>query len=54
MSLLLAREANMVIDDAGFALKLQSSLRNAMETGARQLRRGDWELPEGDRSALPG
>ena len=43
MSLLLAREANIVIDDAGFALKLQSSLNNAMETGARRLRRGDWE-----------
>ncbi|HEV2007289.1 MAG TPA: cardiolipin synthase ClsB, partial [Burkholderiales bacterium] len=43
MSLLLAREANVVIDDAGFALKLQSSLNNAMETGARRLRRGDWE-----------
>lgn len=43
LSLLLAREANIVLDDAGFALKLQWSLKNAMETGARQLRRGDWE-----------
>jgi cardiolipin synthase len=43
MSLLLAREANIVIDDAEFALKLQASLQNALETGARQLRRGDWE-----------
>jgi cardiolipin synthase len=43
LSLLLAREANIVIDDAGFALKLLQSLKNAIETGAYRLRSGDWE-----------
>ena len=43
MSLLLAREANIVVDNVEFALKLEASLNDAIATGARQLRRGDWE-----------
>ena len=43
MSLLLAREANVVIDDATFAHELRQSLNEAMETGAQQLLRSNWE-----------
>ncbi len=42
-SLLLAREANVVIRDRGFATELRNSLHEAMQTGARQLRPEDWE-----------
>jgi len=41
-SLLLAREANVVIADAAFARRLRASLARAMEEGARELRREDW------------
>ena len=41
-SLLLAREANVVIDDAAFADRLRASLVRAMKDGARELRREDW------------
>lgn len=41
-SLLLAREANVVVEDAGFAAILRSSLDAAMTDGARELRRADW------------
>lgn len=41
-SLLLAREANVVVEDAGFAAILRSSLDAAMTDGARELRRSDW------------
>ena len=41
-SLLLAREANVVIDDAGFAGDLHRSLSEAMETGASEVRRDRW------------
>ena len=40
-SLLLAREANVVIEDAAFARRLRASLARAMEEGARELRRED-------------
>ena len=43
MSLLLAREANVVIEDAGFARELRLSLIAAMETGAQQVQRTKWE-----------
>jgi cardiolipin synthase len=43
MSLLLAREANVVIDDAGFARGLKGSLSEAMETGAQRVQRATWE-----------
>jgi len=43
MSLLLAREANVVIDDAGFASELRLSLNEAIETGAQQVQRSSWE-----------
>ena len=41
-SLLLAREANVVVDHAGFAEALRASLERAMEEGARELRPEDW------------
>lgn len=41
-SLLLAREANLVIEDAGFATELRASLGRAMEQGAAELRPEDW------------
>lgn len=40
-SLLLAREANVVIEDAAFARRLRASLARAMAEGARELRRED-------------
>ena len=43
MSLLLAREANVVIDDAGFARELRRSLNDAMEKGAHQVHRASWK-----------
>jgi len=43
LSLLLAREANVVIEDAGFAGELRQSLAAAMANGARQLRREGWK-----------
>ncbi len=42
-SLLLAREANVVIDDAGFADGLRVSLEQAICAGARELRVTDWQ-----------
>lgn len=41
-SLLLAREANVVVEDAGFARHLRASLDTAMNEGARELHRDDW------------
>ncbi len=43
MSLLLAREANVVIDDAGFARELKMSLTDAMAKGAHQVHRASWK-----------
>jgi cardiolipin synthase len=42
-SLLLAREANVVIDDERFAGQLRSSLESAMGGGARLLRPEEWQ-----------
>lgn len=42
-SLLLAREANVVVEDAGFAQDLRESLRRAMQVGAVELRPQDWK-----------
>ncbi len=42
-SLLLAREANVVVDDAGFAGRLRASLEAAICAGARELRASDWQ-----------
>ncbi|AYH42546.1 cardiolipin synthase ClsB [Azoarcus sp. DN11] len=51
-SLLLAREANVVIEDAGFAGRLRKSLERARAAGARELRREDWgRLPRMGRAA---
>ena len=41
-SLLLAREANVFVDDRGFAAELRASLEAALCAGARELRRSDW------------
>ncbi|HEY0337289.1 MAG TPA: cardiolipin synthase ClsB, partial [Burkholderiales bacterium] len=41
-SLLLAREANVVVEDVDFARELDASLRAAMAGGARQVRRESW------------
>jgi cardiolipin synthase len=41
-SLLLAREANVVIEDEGFAGQLRESLLAAMQDGAAQMRRESW------------
>lgn len=42
-SLLLAREANIVVRDAGFAATLQASLRQAIASNAREVRRDEWQ-----------
>jgi cardiolipin synthase len=42
-SLLLAREANLVIQDDGFAGELRASLLKAMAEGATQLKRERWK-----------
>ncbi|MSQ71588.1 MAG: cardiolipin synthase ClsB [Betaproteobacteria bacterium] len=41
-SLLLAREANVFVDDAGFAGKLRDSLHQAMQGGAQVVLRTQW------------
>ncbi|HXV11559.1 MAG TPA: cardiolipin synthase ClsB [Burkholderiales bacterium] len=41
-SLLLGREANVVIEDEGFAGQLRESLLNAMKEGAAQVQRESW------------
>lgn len=41
-SLLLAREANVVVRNAAFAGKLLASIQRAMASGAREIRREDW------------
>lgn len=51
-SLLLAREANLVIEDRAFAHALRSSLAQAMAEGATELRPQDWHtLPRLARAA---
>ena len=42
-SLLLAREANVVVRDRGFAGQLRNSLQRAMDSGAEELRQEDWK-----------
>ena len=41
-SLLLAREANVVVDDPGFAGELRASLQAALDRGAQQVRAESW------------
>jgi len=41
-SLLLAREANVVVKNAAFAGNLLASMRRALESGAQEVRREDW------------
>jgi cardiolipin synthase len=48
-SLLVAREANIMVDDANFSQELRASLGAAMDAGARQVRPEHWRrrpLPE--------
>lgn len=42
MSLLLAREANVMVEDRKFARALRASLADAMQTGARSIQRDSW------------
>ena len=42
-SLLLSREANVIVRNEAFAARLRMSLQNAMSLGARELRPTDWE-----------
>ena len=42
-SLLLAREANVVIDDASFARQLRASLETAIAEGGAELKASDWQ-----------
>lgn len=42
-SLLLAREANIVVDDKEFAKGLRASLESAITGGAKELKREDWQ-----------
>ena len=42
-SLLLALEANVVVDDEGFAEKLKFSLEQAIATGAQRIDQNNWE-----------
>ncbi len=42
-SLLLAREANIVVSDASFARGLRASLETAIVGGAKELKREDWQ-----------
>ncbi|MDR0564893.1 MAG: cardiolipin synthase ClsB [Azoarcus sp.] len=51
-SLMLAREANVAIDDAPFAATLESSLHAAIQNGAVELRREDWARPPMMRRVL--
>jgi cardiolipin synthase len=48
MSLLLAREANVIIDDADFARQLKASLNDAMTLGAVRVDTASWQ-----RQSLP-
>ena len=41
-SFLMAKEANVFVDDAQFARQLRSSLGEAIESGARQVRLHRW------------
>lgn len=51
-SLLLAREANVVVDHAGFSGELRESLDRALQVGAQELRQEDWHrLPRLQRFA---
>jgi cardiolipin synthase len=42
-SLLLAREANVFVDDAEFAGSLRASLHEAIENGSSRVQRSDWQ-----------
>jgi cardiolipin synthase len=51
-SLLLAREANVVVEDVGFASELRASLQAALDRGGREVRAESWHRrPWGERVA---
>jgi cardiolipin synthase len=50
-SLLLAREANVVVHDARFAARLRTSLHSAMDLGATELREEQWRRKSALRRA---
>ena len=43
LSLLLAREANLFVDDAGFTAELRDSLREAIDNGSRSIQQLRWK-----------
>ena len=43
-SLLLSLEANVVVDDEGFAKELKSSLEQNIETGAQRIDENNWRI----------
>ncbi len=49
MSLLLAREANIVVDDMSFARELRQSLGEAMASGAKRVEPARWKMPVSSR-----
>jgi cardiolipin synthase A/B len=49
MSLLLAREANIVVDDTSFARELRQSLGEAMASGAKRVEPARWKMPVSSR-----
>jgi cardiolipin synthase len=54
-SLLLAREANLAVDDRKFAQELRESLRHAIDDGARPVKRERWaRLPLWNRVVIWG
>ena len=52
-SLLLAREANVVSTDPALARELRARLRHAIEHGAREVLRDDWQRRAWQRRILP-
>lgn len=52
MSLWLAREANIVVDDEGFAMQLREDLEQSIRRGARLLRLDDWNHISAVRRAM--
>ena len=49
MSLLLAREANIVVEDPSFARELRQSLGDAIASGAKQIEPARWKMPVSSR-----
>lgn len=52
ISLWLAREANIVVDDEGFAMDLRENIEQALQKDARRIRLEDWESASMLRRAM--